>query len=94
MFFCMSGALFGYVYALFFVSQRRRVFSLYTTSRKTPSCVETFVFPIILRIVLLYAAYYYLLKTDTIHFILTMICSIIGFWIGILKTKAALDGRL
>lgn len=91
---CFLGALIGYLYGLFFVAQRRRVFSLYTDQQKKLSWFYTLVLPMILRIVLFAAAYYYLLITDKIRFILTIICVIIGYWISILNTKATINGRL
>jgi uncharacterized protein YqhQ len=91
---CFLGALIGYLYGLSFVMIRRRVFSLYTDEHKRATWAYTFVLPMILRLALFASAYYYLLITDKIRFILTMICVITGYWIGILSTKATPDGRL
>jgi fatty acid desaturase len=91
---CLLGTFFGYCYGLFFVSRQRRVFFPRIDQRTKISRITAFVLSVLLRAALFGCAYYYLLITDKIRFILTMICIITGFWIGILNTKATPDGRL
>lgn len=79
----------GYLYGLFFVYQRERV--LFT---QQASILITFVTPIVTRIVLFALICYYLLITTRIHFILTLMCFITGFWSSILRKKAISYGRL
>lgn len=92
MIYLFFGICIGYSYGLFFVHQRRRVFSLSldgASKRQNLYIVSA----LCMRIALLVGAYYYLLLTDKIRFILTMVSFISGFWIAVLTGKAKTDGR-
>ncbi len=79
----------GYLYGLFFVYQRKRVLFA-----QQASILITFIIPVITRIVLFGLICYYLLITTRIHFILTLMCFVTGFWSSILRKKATPHGRL
>ncbi len=76
------------MYGLFFVYERKRV--LFNNA----STLHTFILPIVIRMSLFGVLVYYLLITTQIHFILTLLCFITGFWSIILQKKATFYGRL
>ena len=84
---CITGLITGYMYGLFFVYERKRVLF------NSQSMMHTFMLPIVMRILLFGVLIYYLLITTRIHFILTLLSFIAGFWSLILQQKAISYGR-
>ncbi len=76
---CIIGVITGYMYGLFFVYERKRVLLNNT------STLQTFILPIVMRMSLFAALLYYLLMTTRMHFILTLLCFIAGFWAMVLQ---------
>lgn len=85
---CIASLLSGYGYGLFFLYERKRVLFSHQTT------MQLFIVPIVARIIIFGLFCYYLLLTPQIHFILTLLSFLTGFWSIILRKKAIFDGRL
>ncbi|HZW60696.1 MAG TPA: hypothetical protein VFF04_00560 [Candidatus Babeliales bacterium] len=81
----ITGIISGIIYGLFFLLQRRRVFSLDATSYRFHALNVIFSAT---RILLLAVVWYYLLLSPSINLIL-LVTSFLGvFWLTILTAKA------
>lgn len=74
------GILSGYLYGLFFLLQRRRVFTHQTTQKKYNNIYVYSFFFMAMRITILALLWYYLLPLGFLHFIIIMVCFFLSFW--------------
>jgi len=60
---------------------------LFAQQSNTPTKWHLFVAPTLVRILLFASAFYYLLHTTRVHFIVSLLCFVIAFWMTILRIK-------
>ncbi len=80
----MSAGLF---YGLLFITQKRRLFFTNNTQRPIWHHRLTSILLSVLRVALLAAGWYYILRSPTIPFILILVSFLAGFWLIITKMK-------
>ena len=84
--FCIIGLSIGYLYGLSFIYFKRRAFLLARTTTKRNRWY-LFIAPTLIRLTLFLSAFYYLVHTTRVHFLLSLLCFVVAFWMTILHIK-------
>lgn len=81
-----GGCILGFIYGLFFLHQRRRVFSLPSDTPAYKQYIVTLV-AAVGRLGILVFLWYHILLSPTINFILLLSSFLGAFWVVLLKQK-------
>lgn len=89
------GSCIGAIYAYFFMHQKRKILSMHTHDHAMPSLKKTIIRSVlsIMRLAFLAVVWLFILRWESIQFILVLPCFIITFWLILLKQKARLNER-
>jgi dipeptide/tripeptide permease len=89
------GSIIGIVYGHFFMHQKRKILMMHEHDNAVPTLKKTMMRNILsmVRLAILAIVWLFILRWESIQFILVVPCFIITFWLILLKQKARLNER-